>query len=150
MVIAPLEATLTTPLSVASDVDPLESKVDTEVSPITSNVLAKLEAPVTSNVPAVATLPDVSATVNLFVSIDKPPFSAVAPETVNELSVEEPELIVPVVEIFSSPKLIAPLESVIEPLAKVRLPIVEPVAALNVPVTAVLPVTPNVGSKVTA
>ena len=124
--------------------------VDTEVSPVTSNVLDKVEAPVTANVPAVATLPDVSATVNLFVSIDKPPFKAVAPETVNELSVEEPELIVPVVEIFSSPKLIAPLESVIEPLAKVRLPIVEPVAALNVPVTAVLPVTSKVESKVTA
>ena len=86
-------------------------------------------------------LPDVSATVNLLVSIDKPPFRAVAPETVNELSVEAPELIVPLVVMFSSPKLIAPLESVIEPLARVRFPIVEPVAALNVPVTAALPPT---------
>ena len=48
---------------------------------------------------------------------------------------------VPVVVMFSLPKLIAPLESVIEPLARVRFPIVEPVAALNVPAIAVLPPT---------
>ena len=37
------------------------------------------------------------------------------------------------VDKFSSPKLILPLESVIEPLAKVRLPIDEPVVAVNTP-----------------
>ena len=35
---------------------------------------------------------------------------------------------------FSLPKLIAPDESVIDPLANVRLPSVEPVAPLSVPV----------------
>ena len=41
---------------------------------------------------------------------------------------------VPVVLKFSLPKLIAPLESVIDPLASVRLPRVELVAAVIVPV----------------
>tara|TARA_R110000744_G_scaffold67545_1_gene137698 strand:- start:33 stop:686 length:654 start_codon:yes stop_codon:yes gene_type:complete len=45
-----------------------------------------------------------------------------------------PEVIVPVVVKFSLPKLIAPLESVIDPFASVMLPITEPVAPLTVPV----------------
>ena len=44
-----------------------------------------------------------------------------------------PDAKVPVVDRFSLPKLIDPLSSVIEPLAKVRFPIVEPVAAVNTP-----------------
>ena len=45
-------------------------------------VAAKVVAPVTASVPAIAVLPDVSATVNLLVSSVRPPFSAVAPVTV--------------------------------------------------------------------
>ena len=41
---------------------------------------------------------------------------------------------VPVVETFSLPKLIAPLESVIEPSPNVRLPRLDPVSADKVPV----------------
>ena len=47
---------------------------------------------------------------------------------------------VPVVDKFSSPKLIAPLLSVIEPSANVRVPIVEPVAADNVELIDAVPV----------
>ena len=43
--------------------------------------------PATSNVPAVATFPVASATVNLLVSIVNPPFSTVAPETVSAVRV---------------------------------------------------------------
>ena len=45
-----------------------------------------------------------------------------------------PAVTVPVVVRFSLPKLMAPDESVIDPFASVRLPIVEPVALLIVPV----------------
>ena len=47
-------------------------------------VLFKLVTPVTSNVPPTSVLPVVLATVNLLVSIVKPPLSAVAPVTVND------------------------------------------------------------------
>ena len=56
-------AIFTTPPPVASDVAPEESNVETEVSPVTSNV------------PAVDTLPLVSATVNLLVSQAIPPLA---------------------------------------------------------------------------
>ena len=58
--------------------------------------------------------------------------------TDREVAVNAPQPRVPVVERFSSPKLIEPLLSVILPFAKVRLPIVDPVSALNVPVTVKL------------
>ena len=45
--------------------------------------------------------------------------------------------IVPVVLKFSSPKLIAPVESVIEPFATVIVPKTEPVAAVIVPVVLI-------------
>ena len=48
---------------------------------------------------------------------------------------------VPVVLIFSFPNEIAPLESVMLPLARVKLPIVDPVAALIVDEKAPVPVT---------
>ena len=51
-----------------------------------------------------------------------------------------PEANVPVVDKFSSPKLIAPLLSVIEPSANVRVPIVEPVAADKVELIDAVPV----------
>ena len=41
---------------------------------------------------------------------------------------------VPVVDKFSSPKEMVPPESVMEPSAKVKLPMVEPVSAVRVPV----------------
>ena len=62
------------------------------------------------------------------------PASETAPDTVNAVTVVAPKFAVPVVEIFSSPKLILPPESVIDPFAKVRLPIVEPEPAVIVPV----------------
>ena len=48
-------------------------------------------------------------------------------------AVKTPHPSVPVVDRFSSPKLIAPLESVILPLPSVRLPTPEPVAAVKTP-----------------
>ena len=52
-----------------------------------------------------------------------------------------PEASVPVVERFSSPKVMAPLLSVMLPLASVRLPADEAVAALIAPVKLPVPVT---------
>ena len=64
-----------------------------------------------------------------------PLVKVIAPVTVNAPRVDNPETSkVPVVLRFSLPKLIAPLESVIDPFASVRLPNVEPVPAFNVPV----------------
>ena len=52
---------------------------------------------------------------------------------ISPVEVIAPHPSVPVVERFSSPKLIAPLESVILPLPSVRLPTPEPVAAVKTP-----------------
>ena len=79
-----------------------------------------------------------------------PTVEPVAVEIVDEklpvpVTVKLPDANVPVVDRFSLPKLIAPLESVILPSANVRLPTVEPVAVeivdekLPVPVTVKLP-----------
>ena len=54
VVITPVEAILTTPLPVAREVAPVESNVDTEVSPVTSNVVAREVAPVTVIAPVKA------------------------------------------------------------------------------------------------
>ena len=50
-----------------------------------------------------------------------------------------PAVIEPVVRRFSSPKEIAPDESVILPFASVKFPILEPVAAVKVPLLVIAP-----------
>ena len=68
-------------------------------------------------------------------SIPTVPVIVVVPVTVKEPKVDNPSTVsVPVVDKFSLPKEIEPPESVIEPLASVMLPIVEPVPAVMVPV----------------
>ena len=62
------------------------------------------------------------------------PANDTAPDTVNAVTVVAPKFAVPVVDKFSFPKSIEPPESVIDPFASVRLPIVEPVPAVIVPV----------------
>ena len=52
--------------------------------------------------------------------------------TLNEVTVVAPAPKVPVVIRFSSPKLIAPLESVIEPFPRVRVPTFEPEIAVKI------------------
>ena len=69
VVMAPLEAISTAPPSVANDVAPVESKVETLVSPVTSRVPATVVSPV----------PD--ATVNLSVAMSKSPSIPVSPVT---------------------------------------------------------------------
>ena len=79
-------------LSVSHTIPPFALRAPVSVViPVTANVLDKVVASDTDNVPAVATLPLVSATVNLLVSHAIPPFalrapvSVVAPVTANVL-----------------------------------------------------------------
>ena len=86
--------------------------------------LPRVVVPVTFNVPAIAVLPVLSATVNLSVSIVRPPLSAVAPVTVRVPAIA----VLPVV----SATVNALVSTVIPPFAA------------NAPVNVVAPVTPSV------
>ena len=79
-------------------------------------------------------------------SVRVPTVDPVAAEMVEEkapvpVTLRAPEASVPVVERFSSPNEIAPLLSVMLPFASVRLPILEFVAAVSVPVNTPAPFT---------
>ena len=89
-----------------------------------------------SNLMSALELEEIMLSLKLRLSTVTPPLvKVIAPVTVNAPSVDSPETFkVPVVLKFSLPKLIAPLESVIDPFASVRLPNVEPVPAFIVPV----------------
>ena len=67
----------------------------------------------------------------------KPPSAVNAPHciasTLADAAVSDKELSVPVVLRFSLPNEIAPLESVMDPFASVRVPTAEPVAAVSTP-----------------
>ena len=102
--------------------------------------------------PSIRVLPVIAAppadTVNLLEDVIVPVIALLpviaAPPALTVKSPEDviaPEASVPVVERFSSPNEIAPLESVIEPLASVKLPIFEPVALVIVDEKIPVPVT---------
>ena len=105
------------------------------MAPVTANVLDKVVASDTVNVPAVATLPLVSATVNLSVSHAIPfalraPVSVVAPVTANVPAVATLPLVSATVNLSVSHAI--------------------PPFALRAPVSVVAPVTANVLDKVVA
>ena len=81
VVVAPEDATLTAPLLVANEVAPLESNVETDVSPVTSNVPPAVvaEPPVASDV-----APDDVNVVNAPVDADVAPIvvPSIAPPSI--------------------------------------------------------------------
>ena len=100
----------------------------------------RVVAPVTAKEPAVATLPDVSATVNLFVSTAIPPFRFVKPPTVAvpvvtmlpvvSATVKAPSTSIPpsrlakpvVFSVVMLATLIAPVDNVVVPFVAVIVP----------------------------
>ena len=120
------EATAVVPLAVPPSIRLISAAVDVTFVPPISNVVTDIS-------PAIVKRP--SATVIKSVSSVCP---MVVPFIRTSSISREPPDIKPVVVKFSLPKSIVPLESVILPLAKVRLPMVEPVAAVIVPVNVEL------------
>ena len=110
VVIAPGEATVTDPPPVANEVSPDESNVETDASPVTSNV------PVTPALPPIEASPNTETEAN----VDAP--APKVPVTVAEAKVEAPALKAPVTMAEAKVEAPAPKVPVTVAEAKVEAP----------------------------
>ena len=145
--IAPLESVILPSASVRfPTVEPLSAEIVDEKLPVPVTVkLPDANVPVVERFSLSKVIAPLESVILPLARVKFPTVEPVAAETVDEklpvpVTVKFPDANVPVVERFSLSKVIAPLESVILPLANVRLPTVEPVAAETVDEKVPVPV----------